>query len=192
MVAWQAPQFISTLVSFTFSMPFNFNSYARKVAEMENWELPIEKQKYTRSASGSAVGGVSSLLLGPFAPIGLIISASTASNAAIKLAIINDEMRSRDEYSSTRLRDVFGGGAISAMTLGIGHGITHVANNLITHATHHAVTQGQHALTHRLGHSVEKYAECAVDEALEEHATSKALLPAFVINRRCDMCFMVG
>jgi hypothetical protein len=101
-------------------------------------------------------------------------------------------MRSREEYTPTRCRDIFGGGLISAATLGLGHGVSHVANHLITHTTHHALTQGQHALTHQVGHFLEKRAERAADRALEEHATSKALLEVSSINRICDFCYTVG
>jgi hypothetical protein len=173
-------------------MPFHYNNYAVKIAQMEPWELAAEKQKYTRSVSGSAISGIASLLLGPFAPIGMAISASTAANASIKLDIINDEMRLQGVYASTRCRDVFGGAAISAATAGLGHGVTHVANQVITHATHHALTHGQHTLTHRLGHYAEKRAKRVIDGQLEKHADSEAIIAITSISRICDVCYEVS
>jgi hypothetical protein len=174
------------------NMPFNYDDYEIKISQMEPWELAAEKQKYTRSASGSAVGGVASFLLGPFAPIGMALSASTAANAGIKLKMINDEMRSRDVYARTRCRDIFGGAAISAATVGLGHGVTHIANQAITHATHHALTHGQHALTHYPGHSTEKRAEHVIERALEKHTGSGAITASTGLHRICDVCYEVS
>ncbi|PMD16276.1 hypothetical protein NA56DRAFT_753361 [Hyaloscypha hepaticicola] len=158
---------------------------------MEPCELAAEKQMNTRSVSGSAVGSFASFLLGPFAPIGIAISASSIANAGIKLDMINDEMRSRGVYASRRCRDIFGGAAISAATAGLGHGVSHVANQAITHATHHALTHGQHTFTHQLGHSTEKGVHQAIEMALVKHAEPEATM-AITIGRICDVCYKVS
>jgi hypothetical protein len=46
-----------------------------------------------------------------------------------------------------RCCDILGGAAILAATAGLGHGVTHVANQAITYATYHALSYGQHTLT---------------------------------------------
>jgi hypothetical protein len=175
----------------TTNMPFNFGSYAAKIARLEPWELAIEKQKYTRSVSGSAVGSFASILLGPFAPIGIAISASSVANAGIKLDMINDEMRSQGVYASIRCRDILGGATISAATAGLGHGVTHVANQAVTHATHHALTHGQQTFTHQLGHSAGKGAHQVIDRALIKHPNSEAIM-AITSSRICDVCYEVS
>jgi hypothetical protein len=96
-------------------------------------------------------------------------------------------MRCRDNYKSTRARDIFGGAAISLATAGFGHGVSHLAHHTITQATHHAVIHGQHLVTHAVGDASECGAEYGSHKSLEKRANSRMPIPREI----CDMCYEV-
>jgi hypothetical protein len=173
-------------------MPFKYEEYREEVEEMNDYKIAEEKKAYTRKASGHATGYVTSLFLlpflGPFALVGTATATVAATNAGIKLDIINDEMRRRDKYKSTRARDVFGGAAISLATAGFGHGVSHVAHHAITHATHHVVTHGQHLICDGVGDASEHGAEYGIDTASEKGADLQMLSS---VRYLCDMCYEV-
>ena len=112
---------------------------------MTDAQLAAAKQKYTRSTSSSVTGGVvSSLFLGTFAILSITAASAAASNAALKLDIINTEMRKpRRQRQSTRVRDLFGGAAISVANAGLGHHVSHIANHIFSQTTAHTLTQSQ-------------------------------------------------
>jgi hypothetical protein len=157
-------------------MPFNFSEFEEECMAMSNAELAIQKQKYTRQVSGSMGGAAASgFFLGPFVVFSLAAAAASSANAGAKLAIIeNETSKPHRQRSSTRMRDVLGGFALSAGTAGLGHHVSYATNHLIAQHAGHALTHTQSAINGGL------------DSGLELKSLESAL---YKVNKICDRCY---
>lgn len=160
-------------------MPFNFDEFERECAGMSDAELAIQKQKYTRAASGSVgAAAISGFFLGPFVVFSMAAAAAAASNAGAKLAIIDNEMsKPGRQRSSMRKRDLFGGFALSTATGGIGHHVSFATNHLIAQHAGHALTHTQSAVGNGLGSGLKYTSKNALESSL------------YKVEKICDRCY---
>jgi hypothetical protein len=160
-------------------MPFDFSDFESECMAMSDAELAIQKQKYTRAASGSLGGAaISGFFLGPFVIFSIAAAAAAASNAGGKLAIIENEMsKPGRQRSSTRKRDVFGGFALSTVTGGIGHHVSYATNHLIAQHAGHALTHTQSVVNNGFDSGLKYSSKKALEVAL------------YKVEKICDRCY---
>jgi hypothetical protein len=160
-------------------MPFDFKDFENECIGMSDAELAIQKQKYTRQMSGSMGGAAASgFFLGPFVVFSLAAAAASSANAGAKLAIIeNETSKPHRQRSSTRMRDVLGGFALSAGTAGLGHHVSYATNHLLTQHAGNALTHTQSAINGGLNSGLE----------LTTHKTLETAL--YKVEKICDRCY---
>jgi hypothetical protein len=160
-------------------MPFNFAAFEEECLSMSDAELAIQKKKYTRQASGSMGGAAASgFFLGPFVVFSLAAAAASSANAGAKLAIINNETsKPHRRRSSTRMRDVLGGFALSAGTAGLGHHVSYATNHLIAQHAGHALNHTQSAINGGIDSGLELTTHKSLEGAL------------YKVERICDRCY---
>lgn len=122
-------------------MPFNLKKYRDKIRGESRYpwgKLVADKRKYNSQMSVAYIGSLVAIIGAPFSGglslLELAITGAQLSNADRKRTLIDAEMRSRGNDSSTRKRDLALGGGISLATAGAGHAVSHVATTALLSA----------------------------------------------------------
>jgi hypothetical protein len=108
-------------------MPFDYDTYQKKVDGMSTEQLHREWENYTRQISGGATSTAASIALSPFTGgislVGLGLSTPRIHNARKKREIIEAGLKTHGTTHHTRKRDVLvpmaAATTITGLTMGI-------------------------------------------------------------------------
>ncbi|KAE9370951.1 hypothetical protein N431DRAFT_468956 [Stipitochalara longipes BDJ] len=114
----------------------------------------------------------------PPALIFVATSAATTINAGAKLDIIDSELERRNEQERGRFRDFIAGGALSAVSHGIGNGVEHIFSDTVEHLSQHTLDHGSRMMAQGVGELVGQDTDLIGDQVAER-----------VFRRICNQCY---
>lgn len=174
----------------------SYPEYRSRVARMTPAALVAEKRTLTRKYGGhSAKVGLhtaSSVLLGPFALIGIAYSSARGADTLAKLKIVDDMLNELECNEPLRKRDLWAGVGITAATAGLGHGASHIAHHVVSEIDYnHNYPELDDWACKGIEKGTDKGAKYLLEHAYDAVA-NEYNDPSRPVRKMCDGCYIVS